>query len=77
VPAHSQLWLFNNVPVTSRAELLLDKGNKEELNLKNLEIVHAQVPKQKCMPDVKVDEILCKRTVELFSALRRGPVYIE
>jgi hypothetical protein len=30
--------------VTSRAELLLDKGNKEELNLKNLEIVHAQVP---------------------------------
>jgi hypothetical protein len=44
VPAHSQLWLFNNVPVTSRAELLLDKGNKEELNLKNLEIVHAQVP---------------------------------
>ena len=44
MPAHSQLWLFNNVPVTSRAELLLDKGNKEELNLKNLEIVHAQVP---------------------------------
>ena len=41
VPPNSQLWLFNSVPVIRRAELLLDKGNKEELFLKNLEIVHA------------------------------------
>jgi hypothetical protein len=29
VPAKSELWLLNSVPVERRAELLLDKGNKE------------------------------------------------
>jgi hypothetical protein len=32
VPAKSELWLLNSVPVERRAELLLDKGNKEVPN---------------------------------------------
>mmetsp|Transcript_38832 Transcript_38832/g.47315 ORF Transcript_38832/g.47315 Transcript_38832/m.47315 type:complete len:699 (-) Transcript_38832:227-2323(-) len=34
----SELWLFNTVPVKDREELLMDKGNKAELNLKHLAI---------------------------------------
>ena len=34
----SELWLFNSVPSRQRCELLKDKGNKEELHLKNLAI---------------------------------------
>jgi len=41
VPANSELWLFNSVDIKKRSELLLDKGNKEELDLVNLTIVHA------------------------------------
>jgi hypothetical protein len=34
----SELWLFNLVPAAERVELLKDKGNKEDLNLRNLTI---------------------------------------
>ncbi|KAL7532696.1 hypothetical protein ACHAXR_004791 [Thalassiosira sp. AJA248-18] len=34
----SELWLFNMVPVKERATLLKDKGNKEDLELENLNI---------------------------------------
>jgi Trk K+ transport system NAD-binding subunit len=34
----SELWLFNLVPAAERAELLKDKGNKDQLTLKNLTI---------------------------------------
>jgi len=37
----SELWLFNTVPPGDRKALLLDKGNKEELALKNLELKQA------------------------------------
>jgi len=42
VPPNSELWLFNSVPVGKRAELILDKGNKEELDLENLTLIHAE-----------------------------------
>jgi len=38
----SELWLFNDVPVSERLELLRDKGNKEELRSRNLRILNAQ-----------------------------------
>ena len=41
VPRDSRLWLLNSKPAQQRAELLLDKGNKAELTLENLSIVHA------------------------------------
>mmetsp|Transcript_20894 Transcript_20894/g.42409 ORF Transcript_20894/g.42409 Transcript_20894/m.42409 type:complete len:542 (+) Transcript_20894:2-1627(+) len=37
----SELWLFNTVPAKERTTLLLDKGNKEELALKNLTLKQA------------------------------------
>lgn len=37
----SELWLFNSVPVQERKELLKDKGNKDELQLKHLTIKNA------------------------------------
>ncbi|KAL7517511.1 hypothetical protein ACHAWX_002430 [Stephanocyclus meneghinianus] len=36
----SELWLFNLVPAQERAELLKDKGNKAQLDLKNLRVVN-------------------------------------
>lgn len=38
----SELWLLNMVPARERASLLLDKGNKEELNLTNLMIYNVE-----------------------------------
>lgn len=63
VPAGSQLWLFNSVPVISRPELLLDKGNKEELDLKNLEIVHA-VGNHYSRRDLKVIQAIDEKSGE-------------
>jgi len=37
----SELWLFNSVPVSDRIDLLLDKGNKRELDLNNLVVKNA------------------------------------
>ncbi|KAL9180594.1 hypothetical protein ACHAXT_011047 [Thalassiosira profunda] len=37
----SELWLFNLVPAKERADLLKDKGNKEDLKLENLTICNA------------------------------------
>eukprot|EP00286_Rhodomonas_abbreviata_P025993 CAMPEP_0181292280 /NCGR_PEP_ID=MMETSP1101-20121128/2421_1 /TAXON_ID=46948 /ORGANISM="Rhodomonas abbreviata, Strain Caron Lab Isolate" /LENGTH=789 /DNA_ID=CAMNT_0023396737 /DNA_START=350 /DNA_END=2721 /DNA_ORIENTATION=+ len=41
VAVGSELWLFNTVEMAHRNEMLLDKGNKEELVLKNLTIKNA------------------------------------
>ena len=41
VPSGSELWLLNAVPVRERGKLILDKGNKEPLLLRNLELKHA------------------------------------
>ena len=37
----SELWLFNTVPVSDRMGMLLDKGNKRELELNNLVVKNA------------------------------------
>lgn len=37
----SELWLFNMVPIKDRAELLMDKGNKDKLNLRKLAVKNA------------------------------------
>lgn len=37
----SELWLFNSVPVVERVDMLLDKGNKMPLDLKNLKVKNA------------------------------------
>eukprot|EP00560_Eucampia_antarctica_P005335 CAMPEP_0197835218 /NCGR_PEP_ID=MMETSP1437-20131217/25131_1 /TAXON_ID=49252 ORGANISM="Eucampia antarctica, Strain CCMP1452" /NCGR_SAMPLE_ID=MMETSP1437 /ASSEMBLY_ACC=CAM_ASM_001096 /LENGTH=714 /DNA_ID=CAMNT_0043440473 /DNA_START=102 /DNA_END=2246 /DNA_ORIENTATION=+ len=38
VSSGSELWLLNTVPTKQRSELLKDKGHKDELKLKNLQI---------------------------------------
>jgi hypothetical protein len=40
VPPGSELWLLNRVPMTERACRLLDKGNKEPLALRHLQLRH-------------------------------------
>ena len=46
------------MPVDKRADLLLDKGNKEELELENLSIVHAE-GNHYSRRDLKNIQVLC------------------